>query len=61
MIVQSLKIGSSLFDAPGAEKVAALVDKAKQNGVKVVLPVDYVTADKFDKDAQVCHKFLPHS
>lgn len=27
--------------------------KAKANNVKVILPVDYVTADKFDKDAKV--------
>ena len=48
------KIGNSLFDQPGSEKVAALVEKAKKNNVKVVFPVDYITADKFDKDAKVC-------
>jgi phosphoglycerate kinase len=47
------QIGNSLFDQPGSEKVAALVEKAKSKGVKLVLPVDYVTADKFDKNAQV--------
>lgn len=47
------QIGNSLFDAPGSEKVAALVEKAKQRGVKLVFPVDYVIADKFDKDAKV--------
>jgi len=50
--LENVAIGSSLFDAQGAEKVAGLVEKAKQNNVKLVLPVDYVTADKFDKDAQ---------
>ena len=47
------QIGQSLFDAPGAEKVAALIEKAKQRNIKIVFPVDYVTADKFDKDAKV--------
>ena len=47
------QIGNSLFDAPGSEKVAALLEKAKKNNVKVVFPVDYITADKFDKDANV--------
>jgi 3-phosphoglycerate kinase len=47
------QIGNSLFDAPGSEKVAALVEKAQQRGVKLVFPVDYVIADKFDKDAKV--------
>lgn len=30
-----------------------MVEKAKKNNVKLVFPVDYVTADKFDKDAKV--------
>lgn len=47
------QIGNSLFDQPGSEKVAYLVEKAKKNNVKLVLPVDYITADKFAKDAQV--------
>lgn len=46
------QIGNSLYDQPGSEKVAGLVEKAKAKGVKLVLPVDYVTADKFDKNAQ---------
>ncbi|KAF8637303.1 hypothetical protein AX16_010833 [Volvariella volvacea WC 439] len=50
--LEGVSIGSSLFDAPGSEKVGALVEKAKKNNVKLVLPVDYITADKFDKDAQ---------
>lgn len=48
-----VNIGDSLFDAPGAEKVAELVEKAKKHNVEIVLPVDYVTADKFSKDATV--------
>lgn len=50
MLVQ---IGQSLFDAAGSEKVAALVEKAKARDIKIVFPIDYVTADKFDKDAKV--------
>ncbi|KAF8964076.1 phosphoglycerate kinase [Flammula alnicola] len=44
-------IGNSLFDEPGSGKVAALVEKAKKNNVKLVFPTDYITADKFDKNA----------
>ena len=47
------QIGNSLFDAPGSEKVASLIEKAKKNNVKLVFPVDYVTGDKFDKNANV--------
>lgn len=50
--LEGLSIGDSLFDEAGSKTVGNLVDKAKQNGVKIVLPVDHVTADKFDKDAK---------
>ncbi|KAL9933851.1 hypothetical protein V8E36_007509 [Tilletia maclaganii] len=51
--LEGVKIGSSLFDEEGAKQVDSLIAKAKKNNVEVVLPVDYVTADKFSKDAQV--------
>ncbi|EJD53429.1 phosphoglycerate kinase [Auricularia subglabra TFB-10046 SS5] len=51
--LENVKIGNSLFDEAGSSKVAGLVEKAKSKNVKLVLPVDYVTADKFDKDAKV--------
>jgi len=51
--LENVSIGNSLFDAAGSEKVAGLVEKARKNNVKLVLPVDYITADKFDKDAKV--------
>ena len=50
--LENVKIGNSLFDQAGSEKCAELMEKAKKNNVKIVLPVDYITADKFDKDAQ---------
>jgi 3-phosphoglycerate kinase len=50
------QIGNSLFDAPGASKVAGLMEKAKAKNVKVIFPVDSITADKFDKDAKVKKK-----
>lgn len=51
--LENVKIGNSLFDEAGSKTVGDLVEKAKKNNVKLVLPVDYVTADKFSKDAQV--------
>jgi len=50
--LENISIGNSLFDQAGSEKVAGLVEKAKKNNVKLVFPIDYVTADKFDKDAK---------
>ncbi|KAH7096114.1 phosphoglycerate kinase [Auriculariales sp. MPI-PUGE-AT-0066] len=49
--LENVQIGNSLFDEAGSEKVAELVKKADAKNVKLVLPVDYVTADKFDKAA----------
>ena len=50
--LENVSIGSSLFDEAGSKTVAELVEKAKAKNVKVVLPVDYITADKFAKDAE---------
>ncbi|CAD0107358.1 unnamed protein product [Aureobasidium uvarum] len=49
--LEDMKIGNSLFDEAGSKTVKDLVEKAKKNNVKIVLPVDFITADKFDKDA----------
>lgn len=51
--LDNVKIGNSLFDEPGSQKVKELVEKAKSKGVELVFPVDYVTGDKFSKDAAV--------
>lgn len=50
-VLDNVPIGNSLFDEAGAKTVKELMDKAAKNNVKVVLPVDYVTADKFAADA----------
>ncbi len=52
-VLKDVKIGNSLFDEEGSKTVPDLMEKAKKNNVKVVLPVDDVTGDKFDKDAKV--------
>jgi phosphoglycerate kinase len=51
--LENVKIGSSLFDEAGSKTVGQLMEKAKQNNVEMVLPVDYITADKFAADAKV--------
>jgi phosphoglycerate kinase len=50
-VTQGMEIGNSLFDAEGAKLVPELVAKAKAKGVKLVFPVDYLCADKFDANA----------
>jgi phosphoglycerate kinase len=49
--LEGVKIGNSLFDEAGSKTVGDLVKKAKSHNVKIILPVDYITADKFSKDA----------
>lgn len=52
-VLEGMEIGNSLFDAKGAEIAKELFDKAAAKGVKIHLPVDFVTADKFAPDATV--------
>jgi phosphoglycerate kinase len=52
-VVDGMAIGGSLFDAEGAKIVDKLVAKAKQRGVALHFPVDYVIADAFSDDAIV--------
>ena len=47
-----MSIGTSLYDEEGAAIVPQLMEKAKANNVKIHLPIDFVTADKFAPDAQ---------
>ena len=51
--INNMEIGSSLFDAEGALIIDELMSKANKNGVKMHLPLDFVTADKFDENATV--------
>jgi len=50
-VLGGMEIGDSLFDAEGAKIVGELLEKAKARGVAIILPVDYVCADKFDANA----------
>jgi phosphoglycerate kinase len=50
-VLDGMAIGNSLYDEAGSKTVPTLMEKAKKNGVEVVLPTDFVTADKFDANA----------
>lgn len=51
--MNNMTIGSSLFDEEGSKIIGNILEKAEKNKVKIHLPVDVVTADKFAEDAQV--------
>jgi phosphoglycerate kinase len=50
-VVNGMAIGDSLFDPEGAKIVQELVNDAQARGVKLIFPVDYICADKFDPNA----------
>ncbi|MDP2912128.1 MAG: phosphoglycerate kinase [Candidatus Omnitrophota bacterium] len=43
-----MEIGSSKLEADKIDVAKSLIQKAKEKGVKLVLPVDHLIADKFD-------------
>ncbi|KAA8497794.1 Phosphoglycerate kinase 1 [Porphyridium purpureum] len=48
----NMPIGTSLYDEEGAKIVPEIMKKAAEKGVKLHLPVDFITADKFDPNAE---------
>ena len=52
-ICYGVEIGNSLFDKDGAKIVEDLMKKAEAKGVKIHLPCDYVTGNKFGEDSDV--------
>lgn len=49
---QGLEIGNSLFDAERLEDAKQILEKAKANNVKIVLPVDFMCASEFSPNAK---------
>ena len=48
-----MSLGASLFDEAGSKTVSKLMETAATKNVKIHLPVDFVTGDKFAEDASV--------
>ncbi|XP_030382845.1 phosphoglycerate kinase-like [Scaptodrosophila lebanonensis] len=48
-ILNSMEIGKSLFDEKGSKMVPDIMAKAKEKNVKILLPVDFICANKIDK------------
>ncbi len=51
-VLSGMPIGNSLFDEEGAKLVDGLMAKAKENGKQILLPIDFVTGNKFDANAE---------
>ena len=50
---QGYKIGDSLLEADKVDYAKEMIEKAEAKGVKLYLPVDFKTADRFAADAEV--------
>ncbi len=50
-VLNGMQIGNSLYGPAGAEIVGELVAKAKEKGVRIHLPVDFITGDAFSPTA----------
>ena len=51
LLAQGYSVGTSLKEADWVERAGEMIAKAEQKGVKLLLPVDVVCADKFAEDA----------
>ena len=52
LLAQGKQVGTSLKEEDWVERAAAMLQKAEKRGVKLLLPVDVVCADKFAEDAR---------
>lgn len=52
LLAQGKQVGTSLKEEDWVERAAAMLKKAEERGVKLLLPVDVVSADKFAEDAR---------
>lgn len=55
-VLDGVDIGASIFDEKGALLVEDIMKKAREQGVKIHLPVDFVAASSFSENAQ--HKIV---
>jgi phosphoglycerate kinase len=52
MKAQGHKIGASLLEEDSLDYANELINKAQEKGVELLLPIDAVIADRFDKNAE---------
>jgi len=50
-MMSNMEIGKSLFDENGSKIVHEIIQTAKERGVTIHLPTDFIAADKFAPDA----------
>jgi hypothetical protein len=48
-----MEIGTSLYDEEGAKIVPDIMTIAKEKGVEIILPTDFVISNKFGEDGEI--------
>ncbi|KAI9281844.1 3-phosphoglycerate kinase [Sporodiniella umbellata] len=49
--IENMKIGKSLYDEAGSKLVEKIVKDAAEKNVKILFPIDFITADDFSPNA----------
>jgi len=52
-VINKINIGTSLFDEEGSKIVEEIMAKAKEKGVEIVLPTDFVCSSEFGEGGQI--------
>jgi len=52
-VLHGMPIGASLYDERGAALVTEIMELAKEKGVEITLPVDFVTASEFGEGGEI--------
>ena len=52
-VLEGVSIGGSLYDEEGAKIVPEIMAAAKEKGVEITLPTDFVTSSKFGEDGEI--------
>lgn len=51
-ILKNYEIGDSIFDPVGAKEIKSIMSKAEERGVKIHLPIDFMTGSNFSEDCK---------
>jgi len=57
-VMHNVNIGNSKYDEEGAKLVPEILEKAKQKGVKITLPIDFVNGSEFSNDCSIYRSSL---
>ena len=55
LVAQGYSVGTSLMEKDWVERAAAMLKKAQEKGVEILLPSDVVCASEFSNDAKTLH------